>query len=221
MITMYFGSPGSGKTTLLVKLAYDSRFKYDHIYANFPCFGCEPLDMAAIGDFTLPPKSLLLIDEAGIMYNNRNYKAFPQKLVQWLKLHRHYKVDVVLASQSWEDVDITFRRMTDRLFYLKKIGAFTLVRRVSKFCTVDEDTHQIVDGYRFGRLISKFVSRETVYCFFRPAWYQYFDSYSVPFLPFYDSTPSLLLPPFSFPYLAFHPLKLLRSVFSVIFSRWR
>lgn len=220
MITMYFGSPGSGKTTLLVKLAYESRFKYDHIYANFPCYGCEPLDMSSIGEFTLPPKSLLLIDEAGIMYNNRNYKAFPHRLIQWLKLHRHYKVDVVLASQSWEDVDITFRRMTDRLFYLKKIGAFTIVRRVSKYCTVDEDTHQIVDGYRFGRLISKLVSHETIYFFFRPPWYQYFNSYSAPVLPYYSSTPSVLLPHFSFPYLAFHPIKLICAFFSKYF-RWR
>ncbi len=185
---MFFGSPGSGKTTLAVRQLYKMRRRwrqpYDYYYANFTNAICASVDLTGLGTWTFPEHSYIVIDEAGIEYNNRNYKAFPKELISWLKLHRHYKCDIDFISQSWEDTDITIRRLADELWYIKRIGPFSLVRRVYKFVTVNEDTQQIVDGYKFAKIFKKFLPppfhENSFYLVFRPRFYKYFDSYSRP-----------------------------------------
>lgn len=189
MIDTYFGSPGCGKTTFAVKLMRKDR-KHDRCYANFQHsvpdqFTCDLVDL---GDWTFPPDSHVLIDEAGIEYNNRKFKSLPQKTIKWFKLHRHFRCDCAIFSQSWEDMDITIRRLSDRLWYMLKIGPWTLTRRVYKRVTVDDKTQQIIDGYKMANLAwlliyplqCDFLFKRKFYITFRPFYYKYFDSYSVP-----------------------------------------
>ena len=113
--------------------------------------------------------------------------------IAWFKLHRHFGVDVNVYSQSWDDVDITLRRLADRYFYLRKIGPFTLSRRVYKTVMVDDTTHQIIDGYRMERGIWLLLQPLRLFGLgnifsglrgwgltFRPFYYKYFDTHSVP-----------------------------------------
>lgn len=191
MIRLYFGSPGSGKTTLAVRQIYKlrsrKRQKYDYYYANFTNSLCSSVSLSGLGTWTFPEHSYVVIDEAGIEYNNRNFKSFPKELISWLKLHRHFKCDVDFISQSWEDVDVTIRRLADELWYIKRIGPFSIVRRVYKFVTVNEDTQQIQDGYKFAKLIKRFLPppfhEKSFFLVFRPRYYRYFDTYSRPPVP--------------------------------------
>lgn len=179
MITMFFGSPGCGKTTILARLAllaYSSG-SYDYVVSNVDTNICPKIDLANLNTKTLPPNTLLLIDEAGIVFNNRNFKSFSGGLVEWFKMHRHEGCDVVLFSQSWEDVDITIRRLTVALFHVKKIGPFSLIRRVYKKVGIDKQTHQIIDEYRFGSLLGNLLFFHNVGYIFRPLYYHYFDSF--------------------------------------------
>ena len=79
---------------------------------------------------------------------------------------------------------------------MRKIGPFTLLRRVYKFVTVDENTHQIIDGYRMEKglwlLLQPLRLLGLAYIFpqlkgwkltFRKKYYKYFDSYAHPDLP--------------------------------------
>ena len=77
MISMYFGVPGVGKTTLLAKIAIEQRKNYQHIYSNVPLKidGITYIDDSCIGTYELE-NCLILIDEASIFADNRDYKSF-------------------------------------------------------------------------------------------------------------------------------------------------
>lgn len=104
-----------------------------------------------------PRNSYIALDEAGIEFNNRAYKTMPKHTIAWFKKHRHYGCDVDVFSQSWDDMDITIRRLANELWYMYKIGPFTLCRRVYKRLTIDKNTEQIIDGYRMANMLWIFV----------------------------------------------------------------
>lgn len=201
MITTYFGSPGCGKTTLAVKKAIKNKKYYDHCFLNFDhkiknSYICS---LDGLGEWTFPDCSYVAIDEAGIEYNSRAYKALPKPAIAWFKKHRHYRCDVDVYSQSWEDMDITIRRLSSELWYLRRIGPFTLARRIYKRVTVDKNTEQIIDGYHMANmlwLLIWFLQLDTKYWYlpcswfkpkfkltFRPFYYKYFDSFSKDNIP--------------------------------------
>lgn len=192
MFSLYFGSPGCGKTTYACKLLKDmqrktKKYGYKRFYSNFENNLSERVNLNGLGSWTFPFNSFLVIDEAGIQYNNRKFKTMDSSLIEWFKLHRHYGVDVAFISQSWDDVDITVRRLVDDIWYLKKVGPLTVVRRVHKFVRVDDESHQIVDGYKvrklFGCLIDWLLGAPSIKIFFRFPYYKYFDTYSAPVKP--------------------------------------
>lgn len=193
MLRVFFGSPGAGKTTLAVKMARRNLKHYDYCYCNFKTNipdVCE-CDLQQLGMWTFPEYSYIAIDEAGIEYNSRKFKSLPQYTIEWYKLHRHFACDVDVFSQSWEDMDITLRRLATELWYIKKIGPFTLSRRVFKRVTVNKETEQIIDGYRKASVLSMLCPiLGNWHITFRPLYYQYFDSWSHPDLPVRTFLPS-------------------------------
>lgn len=207
MITVYFGSPGSGKTTMAVREICKAKKHYKYTFANFGCKCCSGKDdvsLDGLGTWTFPPNSYIAIDEAGIEYNNRKYKSLDQSTIKWFKLHRHYKCDVSVWSQSWDDMDITIRRLADRLYYIRKVGPFTLIRRVYKRVTVDKTTQQIIDGYKMvnmlwllfkplyylsyalfgaGFALKWLCPFDEIQLVWRRPYYKYFETHDAPALP--------------------------------------
>lgn len=194
MISLYFGSPGAGKTSLAARIVYKEttrkKKRYERIYTNFECVGAYAIDSKDFSTFTPIPHSLVIIDEAGIDFNNRKFKDLKQQIIEFFKLHRHYEVDIVFLSQSWEDCDITIRRLANALIYIRKLGPFTICRRVRKFVFVDKDTHQITEGYEFYGIfdllkfiIYPYLFQSPFFVFLRSPYYFMFDSYSKIFRP--------------------------------------
>lgn len=187
MIRIFFGNPGCGKTTLAVRLfakqiKLGKRSKYKHFFANFETSLAHEVDLQTLGEWTFPEHSYIICDEAGIEYNNRKFKTLSKETISWFKLHRHFKCDLDFISQSWEDIDITVRRLADELWYIKRIGPFTMCRRVYKKVGIDDVSHQIIDKYEFGKLLPCILPfpfhRKNIVIFFRRPYYKYFDSYS-------------------------------------------
>ena len=102
VLNVYFGVPGSGKTTFaayltrwalhenalirfcrknqnfLTRPILNSKYlkRRIDVYSNVPITGAYQLDAKAdIGNYMIE-NAKVIIDEAGIEYNNRNYKAF-------------------------------------------------------------------------------------------------------------------------------------------------
>lgn len=190
MIVHYFGSPGCGKTTLACKLAKQARKRYNHIHLNFDNTvpDVTSCDLDGLGNWTFPRSSWIGMDELGIVYNSRKHKEFPKELIYWFKIHRHYQVDIATFSQGWSDGDKIIRDLSTQLWYMYRVGPWTLCRRVYKRVTVNKETEQIIDGYKMAsalwlliwplQLGWPFDKKWTLT--FRPFYYRYFDSWDTP-----------------------------------------
>lgn len=209
MITIYFGLPRSGKSTLICREIYKAKkyrskiikkakkyntktkrldyyykhCSYNKFYTNMDNKLCPNQSTIGLGkDWVYPSYSLVCIDEAGIVYNSRKTLSLPQHTIEYLKLHGHYNTDINFYSQTWEDIDITIRRLAERYYYIKRLGPFTLVRRIKRVIMIN-DEKQIIDGFEFYKFITKllpfpFGVRDAWKLIWRKPYYKYFDSYS-------------------------------------------
>lgn len=209
MITIYFGLPRSGKSTLICREIYKAQKKYnkvlkkakkkktkekrleyyrkhndyDNFYTNMDNKLCENRSVKGLGsEWVYPIHSLVCIDEAGIEYNSRKTLSLPQSTIEYLKLHGHYKTDLRYFSQTWEDLDVTIRRLAERYYYIRRLGPFTLVRRIKRLIMINEEK-QIIDGFEFYGFLWKllpwpFGIRDAWKFILRKPYYKYFDSYS-------------------------------------------
>ena len=83
---MVFGKKGSGKSTYLCKLAKSYLKKKFIVYTNMTdCRipGVRLIDPEKLGDFVPEPRSCVLLDEVGMLYDNRN---FQEKILPNFKL---------------------------------------------------------------------------------------------------------------------------------------
>lgn len=138
-----FGKKGSGKTTLLTKLALQHQKQGWHVYSTIDIPGCITFDVMEIGFFTFPEKSLILIDEIGMIFDNRNFKNFKNEWRDWFKYQRQYKCKVYWFSQVYNDLDLKIRVLTDELWLAKPfMRVFSIRRRIIKSFGIKET----VDG---------------------------------------------------------------------------
>ena len=205
VLNVYFGVPGSGKTTFaayltkwalhenpiitfcrrhrnpVTNLLLRSRYlkRRIDVYSNVPITGAYRLDAKADIGFFMIENAKIIIDEAGIEYNNRNYKNFPQEAIYFYKYHRHYQTSVDVFSQSYEDMDVTLRRLAQNFYVVRRslVSFCVVARRIRRKVGVDEQTKQIQDLYAMGMPLL-----DTKRIFSPPLW-KLFNSYSRRELP--------------------------------------
>lgn len=184
-LTMIFGKKGSGKTTTMVKLAHQAQRRGQAVYANVPLPGCFLIKDSDIGFFQIPPGSVLLIDEVGMIWDNRNFKNFKPAVRDWFKLQRHYRVKVYLFSQTF-DIDKKLRDLTDDMYLIeKKFRIFAYGKRILKKCVLTEASadqpSRIDENLKFDSLLFFWAGSRTLTLI--PRWAESFDSFSAPKLP--------------------------------------
>lgn len=184
---MVFGKKGSGKTTLMTKLALQYKKKGWSVYADRYIPGCYYFDTADFGKVRFPENSLVLIDEVGLVWDNRNFKSFPEHVKVYFKYQRQYKNVVYLFSQAF-DIDKKIRDLTDHLYVVSNFfNCFSIARRVTKKLVVvhadksAQGESKIVDDYNIDSLLlAPFGSVKITYI---PKWAKYFNSFDPPDLP--------------------------------------
>ncbi len=181
MIKAYFGVPGCGKSTTLVKEYRKNRKKYDHIYTlNIDIKGCKKITKEDLEEYKFT-NSLILWDEITMDADNREYKTFSKPLRDFFLLHRHLGVDIIYATQNYENVDKKVRDLTSELWYMSKsvvpiLKGFTTCKRIYRNININENTSELTLGYRFCNLIEGlFVSNFNI--IWRRKYYRYFDSW--------------------------------------------
>lgn len=197
-ISLYFGLPGAGKSTLLAShalMAINKKGKYkkyQNVYVNTPDLdisGLIHIENLDLGKYDIRD-GLVLIDEATIAYDSRDYKNHSKDFIQYMLLHRHYNVDIELFSQQWDGVDRKIRIITDRVFYLYK-GLIT-GKWVTKYYRIPygiiiPDGRKQQNGSNLGEIIQGYckpniIERIFAHRLWRPKYYKYFDSWDCPTL---------------------------------------
>lgn len=191
-ISLYFGLPGCGKTTWLTKLALDAirKGKYQYVYTNVHLNvpGVTIIDNDVIGTYELE-NCLLLIDEATLFADSRDFKNFSKGRLEYFLEHRHRCADIVLFTQQWDGVDRKIRVITDRVYYVYK--GFITGHWISSCWQVPygilfpdpkktgEKLGEIVQGYSKPPFLNRLFAKRI----FRPKYYKYFDSWELEKLP--------------------------------------
>lgn len=190
MITGYFGLPGSGKSTFLTALAQKElrrirrgKSPYKHVLTNFYCEGCELIEYQDLGHYDISD-AYILLDEITLDADSRNFKQFDEWHKSFFLLHRHYNCQIVYFTQQYDGVDKKIRDLTHDLYFVRKLGPFSCARRIWRVLDINEQTKEIVQGYRFSNLFEIIFSHPRKWCF-RPRWYKFFDSFERPLLPEY------------------------------------
>ena len=139
-LIMIFGKKGSGKSTLLTKLALQYQKNNIPVYSTEKIPGCYLIKPEQIGYVELQENSVLLVDEVGMIWDNRNFKNFKPEVRDWFKLQRHRKVTVYLFSQTF-DVDKKIRDLTDEMYLVeKRFRVFSYAKRILKRTVLNKST---------------------------------------------------------------------------------
>ena len=173
---IYFGVPGSGKTTFAAYLAKKRLKKRGKVLSNVNIKGTYEVEKSDIGRYMIKD-CLLLIDEAGVDYNNRNYKKFSDEEVYFYKYHRHYNVDIAIFSQGYDDMDKKLRTLATKYYIVKRsiFPGFITRKLINKKLGIDKNTKQIIDEYCFAILGTRYI-----YC---PKLWKMFNSCSYKEMP--------------------------------------
>ena len=182
---MVFGKKGAGKSTYLTMLSLKYTKKGRRVYSTLNVPYAYKLDIEDIGFKSFPPGSVLLIDEVGMIWDNRNFKNFKPEVRDYFKLQRHYKHTVYLFSQSF-DIDLKLRTLTDRMFLLvNPLGWFTYIRSITRSITVTEASSQaesrIADQLHLSGVLGLLTGSSKIMLI--PRYAKYFDSFIVDSLP--------------------------------------
>ena len=113
---LILGNKGTGKTAYMTSIAHKYAKKGYKVYSNFGIFNKLKDDYY---NYDYEYNSVLFIDETGLIHDNRNFKSFPKKAVEFYKYQRKRKLIIYLSSQS-VDIDKKIRDLVDYHILLRR-----------------------------------------------------------------------------------------------------
>lgn len=162
--------PGTGKTCLASYFVRNALKENKTVYSNKPIRHALQIDIKEdFGKYNIHD-AIIIIDEAGSDLNNRNwYNNLTKESVEFIKLHRHYNVDIYCFSQAPNDMDNKFRDLVTRLYLLEKSRIPFYVFARSLFKVMKLEGGQIVQYLE--------EDTSTSFKFFTPNTWAYFNSW--------------------------------------------
>lgn len=190
-LVMIFGKKGSGKNTLLTKWSIKYNKLGYTVYSDSEIFNTYKLDTNWIGKYDFPKNSVLLIQEAGMTWDNRNFKSFPSEVRDFFKLQRHKNVIVVLASQSF-DVDKKLRDLTDEMYLIVNyMRIFSVAKRINKKITIQKADDPDKSSSDQASFLTESYSFDLPFFWkitYIPRYIKYFNSFESDVLPLVESS---------------------------------
>lgn len=177
ILSIYFGVPGAGKTTMAAWLARRDLRHRLRAFSNVPIKGCYRFDTQTdIGKVDISD-CRLIVDEAALEYNCRDFSKFSKESQYFYRFHRHYAVAVDIFSQSWDSVDKVLRSLAQRMYVLHKslIPFCVAYKRIGIRVDINKDSGEIIDRYFWVPLSYRLI--------FSPPLWKLFNSYDAVALP--------------------------------------
>lgn len=185
------GLKGAGKTTYMVSLMRKYLKRGCVVYTNIDHVklpGIRFINAQDLSRFCPEPGSILFVDEAGLIWDNRDFKNFDKGLTQFWALQRQFKCTVYINSQSL-DVDKKIRDRIDVLYVMTNIANFIgVIRRVSTKIVAYEGTSQAEGKIGIDYKISGLSGLKLL---FLPRYRKFFSSFAPPpreFIPYTDDS---------------------------------
>lgn len=113
MIELYTGMPGSGKTFACTYRAMKAIKSGDKVFTNYPVKGAYQVKYDDLIDYKFPAGSTVIIDEAGRWFNTRKWKDLPPECFDLFTLHRHFRLNLIVAVQNFNRVDVALREVAE------------------------------------------------------------------------------------------------------------
>lgn len=178
-----FGKKGAGKSLYMVKQMMKYLKKGWTVYTDIDnCIlpGVRIMNAMDLSEFAPVENSAIFLDEAGILFDNRNFKNFNSGLRDFFKLQRKYKCRVFLNSQSF-DIDKKIRDVTDHMGLIVSVGnVFSIYRPIRRSITLTQPSAEaesrIADKLSFESLFKWQIT-------YLPKYFKYFDSFAAPERP--------------------------------------
>jgi hypothetical protein len=183
VLSAILGGPGAGKSTLLPwikrqaqKTVWKDENGVKHtgipVWSNYPLAGARILDMEKLLE-TDTRNSILLIDEAGLVYNSRDFKTFNKNTYNFFATARHRHTQIFILVQAWDRFDLALRELTNWVFLVKKsiFPHTTVIQRYS--ATLDLVKDQDGNAKEFTSIFKK---RFTSW-YFKPLDYGAIDTF--------------------------------------------
>lgn len=124
---------------------------------------------------------LVCFDELGITYNNREFKTnFTPASLEWWKKHRHKKVKIFGASQTYKDMDLKLRQLVDYNYLMDVMVLFPGLR-VAKGINIKFDILNSESGDNAGgQIIEGYTYKLPIFHIYiwMPKWIKKFNSYA-------------------------------------------
>lgn len=179
---LVIGKKGAGKTTYLSRVGQSVLRSGVKVYANFRLSGAVYFDTADIdsGNYSFDYGSVILIDEAGTVWDSRNYSKFSPYTRDFFKYQRKLGLTVYLASQT-SDVDVKIRILCDDLLVFRPIlNVFSFGRYyLNRICIVHPSADaeaRITDDLVPVPLWTLLVGGRPGRIMFLPRWASVFDT---------------------------------------------
>lgn len=185
---MIFGKKGSGKTTYLTKLTMQYLKHGRAVYSTTEVPGAILFNPKDLGFVYIPENSVILIDEVGLIWNNRDFKSFKKEYREYFKMQRQYKHTVYLFSQAF-DIDKSLRELTDAMYLMRSyFCVYSVARRINRKITIVSasssggggESH-IADDLAFDSLLLFWAG--SIRLTWIPKYAKYFKSFNPPPLP--------------------------------------
>lgn len=173
---IFIGRKGSGKTSFSVKIAQKFIKNGWSVFSDSPIFDCYKLDVNWLGRFDFPERSLLIVDEGAIAFDNRKFASFSDEMRNFFTLQRHKKIYCIILSQSF-NVDKKIRDLTDSIYVVVNyFNVFSVAKKVHKGIGLSQDADgcgSIAETYTWELPFNwQFI--------FIPRWIKFFDSFIAP-----------------------------------------
>ena len=116
------GRPGTGKTYILAKKGVEFLKKGREVWSNFK------INVDGIHYYTkisqlVPVKAgVILMDEAQIYFNSRNWETLDERLQYKLQQHRKQGLDIWGSVQNIRRLDVIVRELVSHYYEVKKLS---------------------------------------------------------------------------------------------------